>query len=208
MTVALVLPGWGTSVTRLDAMCAGLREAGVDARAHGYSATGSIDAIGSALAEIVATHAQSGPVHLVGHSLGGLASASAVLEHGAQVATVTTINTPWRGTWVAWTADPHDPLGHELRWRSPRLQTLRRSLATHLATDADGPHWTLLAAAVDLAATPATSLRVASGRRLETDVVGVTGHSLSLMKPAMIARVVRAVAGDPGTADAEASRAR
>lgn len=131
-------------------------------------------------------------VHLVGHSLGGLAAASAVLDHGADVASVTTINSPWRGTWVAWTAEMGETLGHELRWRSSELARLREALATHLALG-DGPRWTVLGSALDLAATTATSLRVPGGARLETAIVPVTGHSRSLVKGAMIERVTEAV---------------
>lgn len=194
MATVLVLPGWGTSTRRLACMVDALARADLDARAWSYEAHTSIDRIAQLLAE--ETHDAradgGGPVHLVGHSLGGLASASAVLDHDAEVASVTTINSPWRGTWVAWTAEQDEPLGRELRWRSPRLAALRSSLADHLRAP-QGPRWTLLAAAMDPAATPASSLRVPGGARLVTDVVAAAGHSLSLIKQPMIDRVVHAV---------------
>ena len=158
MSTALALPGWGTAPERMQPLCDALGAVGIDAR----------------------------PL-LVGHSLGGLASAAAVLDHGAEVASVTTINAPWRGTWVAWTADADEPLGPQLRWRAERLRLLRGSLRDHLDAPA-GPRWSIVAAALDLAATPATSLRVPDGDRL--------GRSLVPVVERMIEHVVTLVSGD------------
>ena len=192
MAVAYALPGWGTAPSRMEPMCVALRSHGVDASPWAYDATGSIDRIGGLLAEQVAAAAQDGPVHLVGHSLGGLASASAVLDHGADVATVTTINTPWRGTWVAWTADQDEALGPQLRWGADRLDELRAALRAHLRRPI-GPRWSVVGAVLDLATTPATSVRVPTGGRLETSLVPVAGHSISLLHRRMIDHVVRSV---------------
>lgn len=192
MTHALALPGWGTSSARLRPICAALAERGVHARPWAYEPGGSIRSLGAQLAA-AATEA-GGTVHLVGHSLGGLVAASAVLHHGAAVASVTTVNTPWRGTWAAWTAHPHDPLGRELRWRSDALLELREALQHHLSTD-DGPRWAVLSAAGDLATPPTGALRVPRGERLDTRLVPVGGHSVSLLHDRMVAAVAEHVVG-------------
>jgi len=189
---ALALPGWGTTPDRMRPICATLADRGVDARPYRYEPTGSIRSLGAVLARDAA--AAGDGVHLVGHSLGGLVAASAVLHHGARVASVTTVNAPWRGTWAAWTAHPHDPLGRELRWRSMALEELRDALAHHL-TDDRGPRWAVLSAAGDLAAPPTGALRVPEGHRLDTRLVPVTGHSVSLLHDRMVTAVAEHVVG-------------
>lgn len=189
---AIALPGWGTSPERLRPLCTMLADHGVDARPWSYEPTGSVRSLGASLAR--ATAELGGEVHLVGHSLGGLIAASAVLHHGAPVASVTTINAPWRGTWAAWTAHPTDPLGRELRWRSDSLQQLRDALAHHLGNRA-GPRWSVLSAAGDLAAPPTGALRVPGGPRLTAQMVRVTGHSVSLLHERMIEAVTDHVVG-------------
>ena len=169
MPTALALPGWGTPPARMQPICTALGDHGLQARPWDYDADGTIHGLGARLAEAITGLAT--PVHLVGHSLGGLVAASAVLDHGASVTSVTTVNAPWRGTWVAWTAHPHDPLGRQLRWGSTSLDDLRTALATHLAAD-DGP-------------------------RLTTRIVPVTGHSVSLAHERMVAAVVDGVVGVP-----------
>lgn len=195
MAVALTLPGWGTSPDRLSPLIERLRRSGVDATAFEYRATGSIGRIGATLAAAVEQLRDDGPVHLVGHSLGGLASASAVLDHGADVASVTTVNTPWRGTWVAWTAADEEPLGLDLRWGADALANLRDRLGEHLR-EPHGPRWSVVAAAVDLAAPLTTALRIPDGPRLERAVVPVHGHSVSLLKDRMVDAVVAHVLGN------------
>ncbi len=192
MPTALALPGWGTSTDRMEPLCAALTRRGIDARPWGYEPQGSIRAIGAKVAAAAA--AVDGPVHLVGHSLGGLATASAVLHHGAPVASVTTINSPWRGTWAAWTAHPGDPLGQELRWRSDALEQLRDALGRHLR-DGTGPAWSVLSAAGDLAVPITGSTRVPDGDRLVTRIVPVSGHSVSLLHERMIEAVTASVVG-------------
>lgn len=194
MPTALALPGWGTPTDRMGRICDALAARGVAARPWSYEVRGSVHALGADLAATVA--AAEAPVHVVGHSLGGLVTASAVLEHGAPVASVTTVNTPWRGTWAAWTAHPRDPVGRELRWGSTTLDELRGALDEHLA-GADGPRWTVLSAAGDLAVPITGSTRVPDGERLTTRIVPVTGHSVSLLHERMIAAVVDGVVGVP-----------
>lgn len=190
MSTALLLAGWGTSPERLEPLREALSDAGVDARHHVYEPRGSISLLGRRLA--AAADRSHDPLHLVGHSLGGLVAAAAVLDGGAEVASVTTVNAPWRGTWAAWTAAPDDPLGRELRWGSDSLAALRDELATHLQ-EPTGPWWTVLSALGDLAAPATTALRVPGGERLRRGVVSVTGHSVSLSSPRMIDAVRRGV---------------
>lgn len=190
MPTALALPGWGTSTERMLPICAALTDEGIDARPWDYEPRGSIRSLGAQLAAAAA--AADGPVHLVGHSLGGLVAASAVLHHGAPATTVTTVNSPWRGTWAAWTAHPGDPLGHELRWGSAALEDLRAALR-HSLRDDDGPRWSVLSAAGDLAVPVTGSTRVPEGDRLSTRIVAVTGHSVSLLHERMVDAVADGV---------------
>ena len=190
MPTALALPGWGTSAERMLPICSALEDRGVPARPWRYEVRGTIRELGEELAALVA--AADEPVHLVGHSLGGLVAASAVLDHAAAAATVTTVNSPWRGTWAAWTAHPGDPVGHELRWGSDTLAHLRGALATHLERD-HGPRWSVLSAAGDLAVPITGSTRVPDGPRLRTRVVPVAGHSVSLLHERMVDAVVDGV---------------
>lgn len=190
MPHAFALPGWGTSAARMRPICAALADHGLQARPWHYTPRGSIRELGAALATAAAD--TDGPVHLVGHSLGGLIAASAVLHHDAAVASVTTVNAPWRGTWAAWTAHPQDPLGRALRWGSEPLAELRQALEDHLAA-VEGPRWSVLSAAGDLAAPPTGALRLPQGARLATQVVPVTGHSVSLVHQRMVAAVTEHV---------------
>ena len=186
MSVAFVLPGWGTSTDRVGPLCDSLRDRGVDARPWAYDPVGSIRSVGRLLAAAAADVAADGQhVSLIGHSLGGLIAASAVLNHSAPVATVTTINSPWRGTWAAWTAHPDDPLGRELRWGSSTLRTMRHQLANHL-DEPTGPRWRVVSAVLDFAAPPTSALRTPEGDRLSKSLIPVSGHSVSLLHPKLI----------------------
>lgn len=192
MPHAFALAGWGTHATRMRPIVSALSDQGLETRCWDYTPAGSIRGLGARLAQAAAGVGDE--VHLVGHSLGGLVAASAVLHHGAEVTSVTTVNAPWHGTWAAWTAHPDDPLGRELRWRSDALAELRDALEDHLEDDA-GPRWTVLSAAGDLAVPPTSSLRLPDGERLATRVVPVTGHSVSLVHQRMVDAVTEHVVG-------------
>jgi pimeloyl-ACP methyl ester carboxylesterase len=173
----LLLPGWGTHPERLGPLAERVRAAGRSTRLVSYTPDGTIDA----LARRVRDLAPDGPLHLVGHSLGGLVVAAAALRHlTGRVRTVTTVNAPWRGTWVAYTGDT--TLTRELRWGAPALDALRDELAAHLA-DEDGPRWLVLGMAGDLATPATTSLTVPRGPRLERRLLPLAGHSQSLLAP-------------------------
>lgn len=171
----LLLPGWGTDPGRLAPLASRVRAAGTDTRVVPYSPEGTIDDLARRLRDV----APAGVLHLVGHSLGGLVVAAAALRHlGERVASVTTVNAPWRGTWVAYTGDT--TLTRELRWGSPVLDGLRDELAGHLGAP-DGPRWLVVGMAGDLATPASTSLTVPRGGRLERRLLPLTGHSTSLL---------------------------
>jgi pimeloyl-ACP methyl ester carboxylesterase len=192
--LALLLPGWGTDPARLQPLAAALRVRGIDAHTVPYRPVGTLTAVAAPLVERV-ERSPAERVHLIGHSLGGVLAAVASLQDPDRIATVTTINTPWRGTWVAWTGQGQ--LATALKWGSPDLVELRDRLATH-AQDPDGPAWLLLSVLGDLATPATTALRSGSrGPRITRRIIGSTGHSNSLASPRLHAAVATHVAG-PG----------
>lgn len=195
--LALLLPGWGTDPARMEPLALALRTRGVDARTHHYRPVGTLPSVAAPLVETI-TRTRASRVHLIGHSLGGLLVAVAGLQAPARIATVTTINTPWRGTWVAWTGE--GPLATALKWGSADLVELRDRLARH-TRDPDGPSWLLLSVLGDLATPATTALRSGSrGPRITRRVIGTTGHSNSLASPRLHAAVATHVTG-PGRLD-------
>ena len=196
---AVLLPGWGTSPDRMVPLASDLEEAGIDVHLHDYRPEGSITELGERLAELapVSLH-RDRPLHLVGHSLGGLVVAAAALGPlVGRVDTVTTINAPWRGTWLGYTGS--SSLAEDLRWGREPLRRLRQRLADHLA-EPDGPRWHLLATAGDLGVTALSALRAVPGGarrhpRLATSLVLAAGHSVSLLDTRMRDAVVDLVAG-------------
>lgn len=202
--LVLMLPGWGTSPARLDFLSDTLQRAGAVARVWSYTPQGGFDELVHEVATVAHSfrdlHDPADRLHLVGHSLGGLAAAAAVLQHlDGRVTSVTTINAPWRGTWVSYTGS--GPLARALRWGSTDLQSLRTDLRQHLDAPT-GPRWLMLSAAADLA-TPATTALMGSGARprLTRRVVPAAGHSTSLTSERIATAVVAHVM-EPDNPDA------
>ena len=187
-------------------MSEALSATGAVARVWSYTPEGALPELVDALATTVrATREMHDPqdrLHLVGHSLGGLVVAATVLRRlDHDVDSVTTINTPWRGTWVSYTGT--GPLARALRWGSPALTELRGELADHLIRPA-GPRWLLVAAAGDLATPATTSLATGiTGGRLTRRVVAATGHSVSLTSDRLIEAVRAHVVGQEVPVDDE-----
>jgi pimeloyl-ACP methyl ester carboxylesterase len=204
--VAVLLPGWGTSPTRLEPLAAALAGHGVDAHVWDYHPTGTLTELGAGLLTRLA-RLGSAPVHLVGHSLGGMIAAVAATDEPGRVATVTTINTPWRGTWVSYTGSGR--LARALRWGSSELIDLRDRLRDH-SHAVHGPRWLLLSVLADVATPATTALRAGLvGPRVVRQVVATRGHSISLASPKLHARVITHVTGRPVSAEdlvAEAPR--
>ncbi len=174
---AVLVPGWGTAPDRMRGVAQALAERGVTPHVWAYEPTGSIDDLSRRLTATMS--GRDDELHLVGHSLGGLIVASAALRHlHRQVATVTTINSPWRGTWLGFTAPGR--LAASLRWRSEPLARLRTELTEHLA-EADGPRWLVLGVTADLGTPFTTSTGVRDpSERLARRVVHAAGHSGAL----------------------------
>lgn len=187
--LVLLVPGWGTPATRLEPMSDALSRAGAVARVWSYTPEGAIEELVEQFATTARAtrdlHAADDRLHLVGHSLGGLVvAATALRELRGDVATVTTVNTPWRGTWASRTGS--GPLSRSLRRGSIRLSGLRDELAADLERPV-GPRWLLLAAAGDLTAPPTTSLAgPPSSARLQRRVVAAAGHSVCLTSDRVI----------------------
>lgn len=187
--LVLLVPGWGTPPTRLEPMSDALSRAGAVARVWSYTPEGAIeelvDQFATAARAVRDLHAPADRLHLVGHSLGGLVvAATALRELRSDVATVTTVNTPWRGTWASRTGS--GPLSRSLRRGSINLSGLRDELAADLARHT-GPRWLFLAAAGDLTAPPTTSLAGPPAcERLQRRVVAAAGHSVSLTSDRVI----------------------
>jgi pimeloyl-ACP methyl ester carboxylesterase len=190
---ALLLAGWGTDPRRLDPLRDALRGSGLDAIVWAYHPVGTLPALADQLLDRIAR--TPGPLHLVGHSLGGLVAAQATLARPEGLITVTTINTPWRGTWAAYTSS--GGLATALRYGSTDLRGLREALQRHHRDPTAGPSWLLLSVLGDLAAPASTALRAGvRGPRLTRRVVPGTGHSISLCSPRVIASVTGHVGAD------------
>lgn len=189
---ALLVGGYGTDRRRLHPLRDALGSRGVTAEVWPYRPVGSI----AALAEDLAARSDgldAERVHLVGHSLGGIVCASAALRRRHRVASVTTINTPWRGTWASYTGS--GAIVEALRWGSDELRTLRQALAEHHAEPV-GPRWLLVSAVGDLAVPASSALRIgARGHRLRRRTVRANGHSVSLLSPRLVAAVTEHVTG-------------
>lgn len=198
--LAVLLPGWGTDPARFRTIAAALEVNGIRSTVHHVHPDALIDGLARRLRHVAGQLAADGHrIHLVGHSLGGLVAAwAATDEHAPPLATVTTINTPWRGTWLAWTGTGE--LAAQLRYGSDAVVTIRRRLTDHLA-EPTGPSWHVIGTALDLGTPPSTALRPGPARgRLERRLVWSAGHSTSLLGTGMARRVATFIAAHDATA--------
>lgn len=105
-----------------------LADEGVSSRQlhFGYGPYGTVRGLAERLATRIATHHPQGPVHIVGHSLGGLIARYYVQMLGGRAERIVCLATPHRGTVRArpWTAIP---LAREI---APGSETLRSLDAT------------------------------------------------------------------------------
>jgi triacylglycerol lipase len=86
-------------------VAARLERLGVTVLAPRLSPTAGVETRAAELAAFVKREVGSSPVHLIGHSLGGLDARQAVTHLGLPATTVTTVGTPHRGSPVAdWVA--------------------------------------------------------------------------------------------------------
>lgn len=190
---ALLLAGYGTDRRRLHPLRDELADRGVRAVVWPYQPVGSISHLGEQLADRAA-RLDAARVHLVGHSLGGVVCAAAALRGGDGITSVTTINAPWRGTWVSYTGS--GAIVEALRWRSDELRELRVAMDAHHG-EVHGPRWLLVSALGDLAVPASSALRVgARGARLRRRTVRANGHSVSLFSPRLVTTVADHVAPD------------
>lgn len=187
--LTVLLAGWGTDPKLLEPLRSSLAASATAAEIWPYEPSGTLGQLSDELGRQVARRRAGDPrlgVHLVGHSLGGLLAAGAGVGT-AGVRSVTTINAPWRGTWVGYTGG--SPLARQLRWRSPALKQLRGRVADHLR-GTTGPRWLVVGCIGDLATPPSTALRPgASGPRLDRRLLPALGHTRSLADADVIATV-------------------
>ncbi len=180
--VVLLLPGWGTSPSRFERIRLHLDRAGIATVDHLVHPDALLATLARRARQRASQLADEGhDVHLVGHSLGGLVAAWAATDDlGPPIASVTTLNAPWRGTWLAWTGT--GPLAAQLRYRSSDITCLRRRLLAHL-DEPCGPRWLVAATLLDLGTPPTTALRPGvSAPRLQTRLLPNAGHSTSLLR--------------------------
>lgn len=191
--LVLLLPGWGTAPDRMEPLVRALEDRGAVARVWSYTPEGVFEELTDQVATVARSmrdlHEPGDRLHLVGHSLGGAAAAAVALrEMPGEITSVTTINTPWRGTWMSFTGT--GPLTQALRWGSPVLERLRADLQADLDRS-HGPRWLLLSAAGDLGTPATTALSGAhASPRLERRVVAAAGHSTSLSSDRVVESVV------------------
>lgn len=193
--VALLLPGWGTSPNRFARIREHLADQRVCSLDHVVHPDALIDVLARRTRRRAEELAADGTrVHLVGHSLGGLVAAWAATEDlRGTIASVTTINTPWQGTWLAWTGTGE--LAAQLRWGSGAITCLQERLRRHL-DEPTGPSWLVVGTAGDLGTPLTTALRPGtSAPRLQRRIVPAFGHSTSLLRPAMARAVAEHVVG-------------
>ncbi len=98
--VVLLLHGHGGGTAQFGLLERALARAGFDHRiAWGYRSSGTVDGLVADLAAFVRLRVGASPVHVIGHSLGGVIGRLWLQEHGgrAQARSLVTLSTPHRG---------------------------------------------------------------------------------------------------------------
>jgi pimeloyl-ACP methyl ester carboxylesterase len=166
--------GYGGNIATWAALAERLHRRGLTGlHTFGYASYGvDVPALARRLVEQIRRDIGSGPVHLVGHSLGGLIVRYAVTELGLdqQAVTVTTVATPHSGSALAQLC--RNALGRDLR---PRSGVVQRLSARRVPA---GVHWTAYRTDRDLLVTSASAIH----RGFAVDNVLVPGYGhLSLL---------------------------
>lgn len=147
-----------------------------------------IDAMAERLAEFLRLVLEVSPdadrVDLVAHSLGGLVSRQAILDHGAPVADLVTLGTPHGGTWAA--RYGNTSILRELRPDGPRITRLQ---STPLPSAVRA---TALWSRADILIVPGENARLSGA--VELDMTPFTHYSY-LIDPRGFANVADALAG-------------
>jgi hypothetical protein len=115
----LALHGWGLSGFAMRAWCRRLRQSGFSASAYSYrSLAASLDENAQAVAVAFSALPGHGPVHLVGHSMGGIVILHTLARYRLlRLGRVVLVGTPFQGSAVAHRLQAH-PAGRWLLGRS------------------------------------------------------------------------------------------
>ncbi|MDQ1672473.1 MAG: triacylglycerol lipase [Frankiaceae bacterium] len=171
--------GYGGNIATWTTLAGRLHHRGlIGLHTFGYASYGvDVPLLARRLVEQIRRDIGSGPVHLVGHSLGGLIVRYAVTELGLdrQAVSVTTIATPHSGSALARLC--RNALGRDLR---PRSGVVRRLSDGRLSACV---RWTAYRTDRDLLVTPASA--VLPGSAVDNVLVPGYGHVSVLNAPVL-----------------------
>ncbi|HYY02069.1 MAG TPA: alpha/beta fold hydrolase, partial [Mycobacterium sp.] len=200
MRPVMLVHGFGGAKSSWSLVAQALSDRGVTVDAMGYAPVGSsVERLADRLVvEVEKMLSQTGAekVHLVGHSLGGVIIAQAILDSrlAGRVDTVITLGSPFGGSpWAG--VLPIVEIVRELRRGSPLL---RRLASTPLP---EGVRWLSVTAALDIIVPGLRSVPFHS--QVETITVDGVGHLGMLLNPAIIRRIAAALCARGTAAVAE-----
>jgi triacylglycerol lipase len=196
----LLVHGFGGAKSSWTLVAHALSARGLTVDAISYAPVGnSVEQLAAQLvAEVEGTLSRTGAdkLHLVGHSLGGVVIAQAILDPrlSGRVDTVITLGSPFGGSpWAG--ALPVLELVRALRAGSPLL---RRLASTPLP---DGVRWLSVTAALDIIVPGLRS--VPSHPQVETITFDGVGHLGMLLSPKIIAYITAALSAEGAASAAE-----